>query len=122
MPANILAIANDAPAIAVNPNSAATSPTSRKIAAPFSIGIPRDRWSNPCSGSTQGNDLAYLRPEVPAMAQKSNATGPNEPGASVPQEPEDELEMANDDEDEDFEDDEDVDGDDTELDEDDVEE
>ncbi len=70
--------------------------------------------------STQGSDLAYLRPEVIAMAQKSNAPGTNEPRASVPQEQDDELEMANDDED--FEDDEDVDDDDSEVDDEDVEE
>jgi hypothetical protein len=53
------------------------------------------------------------------MAQKSNASGQNEPRASVPQDQDDELEMADDDED--FEGDEDVD-DDSELDEEDVEE
>ena len=53
------------------------------------------------------------------MAQKSTASGQNEPRASVPQDQDDELEMADDDED--FEGDEDVD-DDSELDEEDVEE
>ena len=120
MPARILAIANDAPATVVNPNSAATSPTSRKIPAPFNIESPAVNGSNPCSGSTWGSDLAYLRPEVFAMAQKSNAEGTNEPRASVPQEQDDELEMAEDDED--FEDDEDVDDDDSDVDDEDVEE
>ena len=69
---------------------------------------------------TQGSDLAYRRPEVFSMAQKSNAPGTNEPRASVPQELDDELEMAN--EDEDFEDDENVDDDDSEADDEDVEE
>ena len=63
--------------------------------------------------------LRNRRAEVITMAQKSNASGQNEPRASVPQDQDDELEMADDDED--FEGDEDVD-DDSELDEEDVEE
>jgi hypothetical protein len=101
-------MANDAPAIVVNPSSAATSPTSRKIAAPLSISL----------SPFQGNDLAYLRAEVNRMPQKSNDPG-SEPRTSIPQDQDDELEMADDDDD--FEDDEDFDSD-SELEDEDVEE
>jgi hypothetical protein len=119
MPAKILAIANDAPAIVVNPNSAAASPTSRKIAALFNIGIPQRSLEQSVFRFDSGQRSCVPAPGGIAMAQKSNAPGTNEPRASVPQELDDELEMANDDED--FEDDEEVDED-SELDDEDVEE
>ena len=100
IPASTFAIANDAPAIVVNPSSAATSPTSRKISSTLEhqnpllssqqLTFPPSRPTHIASAGKPvraqpislrraspfaGSNFAYQRAEVIAMPQKSNDPG-----------------------------------------------
>jgi hypothetical protein len=122
-------MANDAPAIVVNPRTAAMRPITRNMSAPlsmvssasatskkyadeqgfrelFSRAVFGKRFPEPVCG---GGVLAYATAEVSAMPQKTNEWDPNAKAATPsPQRDDEEREMADDeedlDEDDEFED------------------